>query len=182
MNAKKLVMPLFLLAIMVLSVVGLSYSPNSGTTQTGTAQQEFSYNGYDFEYVNSQGQTILTTTVDGERVMFNAPPQDVERLGLPSVDSIVEAGEVTLYVPGNASGQREYIAGVLQRGLEARGITVTTTSQRETMCEDTPGIALRSGGSKPLQKEQPGCYTTPVLDQTVFFITDYVGYTQYDIL
>lgn len=188
---KQVAVPLFLLAIMVLSVVGLSYSSsnNAQSTPTGSAPGPFTYNGFDFTYANVQGQQLLQTTVDGQTVQFYSRPQSVSRQGFPeSLAAITDANTtVQVVAPATTTGANEqarFAAEQLASDITRRTpLTASYRTESEPTCGESPTIIVSDASVQGLLEETgEQCYSTSATDQSIFFISDYLAYKAYDIL
>lgn len=188
---KDAALPLFLLVIMVASVIGLAYSPqdNQGAAPTGSAQESFTYNGYDFEYVSQGGRTMLQANVDGRRITFQSRPQSVQRFNIPSsfTSTVMNTSQITVVAPspqGGEFGQARYAANQLAADISRRTpLRASSVNEDDPSCTGEPRILVSTNGSDSLLSEAgPNCYETSTLDQSILIIADYIAYTVYDIL
>lgn len=194
-SMKETLMPLMLLVIMILSVVGIAYSSgtNSGSSPapTGQAQDSFTYNGFDFSYVNVNGQGRYETTVSGDQVRFQTRPQSIERFSIPSefATDALNASSAEVVAPSTQTGEYEqhrFAAQQLANDIASRlPVRATRTTMDEPSCDDSQGLAILvtpSNTSSVLERVQPGCYQTSTTDQSIFIISDYLAYNYYGIL
>jgi hypothetical protein len=190
-NWSQVIMPLFLLAIMILSVVGLSYTPNQnqGAAPTGQAQSSFTYEGYDFEYVQQGGRQVLQASIDGRTVQFRSRPQSITRFQYPSSfqSMVMNTSSLTIIAPqgpGDRNGQARYAAEQLASDINRRtAITATSETTANPSCDGGPRILVQPNQTDSLLTEStPTCHVTSTLDQSILLITDIIAYTYYDII
>lgn len=188
---RQVIVPLLLLALMVLSVVGIAYSSGTNNTQaqpTGSAQESFSYNGYDFEFQNSRSGGLYRTTVSGEPVQFRTRPQSIQRFSIPSsFSNILNGSQVEVVAPAPTTGAREqdrFAAQQLANDLASRlPVTATMVTEANPSCTDTPRILVQQNTTQNvLEKTGEQCYQTSTTDQSIFIISDYLVYEYYGIL
>ena len=86
---KKVLMSIFIVAIMVLSVFGFMMS-----YQTNQRDKLADYNGFEF----SRTQHGLMTEIDGNEMYFNYYPGDLEKLSFPDDASLILADSKVFYV------------------------------------------------------------------------------------
>lgn len=188
-NYSQVIMPLFLLGIMVLSVVGLSYTPDQrqqGPSGASSVQEEFSYAGYNFQYVEQGGQQVLQASIDGRPVVFRSRPQSIERFDYPASfqDTAMNTSSLTVVAPSDASsGQAQYAANQLASDISRRTpITASSENVADPACSANTIIVQANQTESLLEEQGSSCYVTSTLDQSILLITDIISYTIYDII
>lgn len=166
-----------LLLIMVLSVVGFSYTPDRSQSGGGTldSRDEVVVDGQTYTF--DEQARMYTTVVEGQRIYAHSPPDDVQRLGF-SLPLPVET--IYIDVAGQASEQQRFVQSRLQQDLSGRLPVPVRMGQGD--CQNSSSLTITIEGSEQLVQDEGSCYSTGITDASILILADYMVYSFYDIL
>jgi len=158
---KKVLMSIFIVAIMVLSVFGFMMS-----YQTNQRDKLADYNGFEF----SRTQSGLMTEIDGNEMYFNYYPGDLEKLNFPDDAGLILADSKVFYVTYDPNSDFATAIAELQLDMElklielgnvfmSKGFTnATGYALPEITCEnataETPVYQIIEGDNSSIQTEE----------------------------